>query len=226
MKITIVTPCYNHGEYLKQCIESVLNQTIPFHEYIILNDCSTDNSLEVMSSFKNKDKRINTIDLPKQKQVSYVLNHSIDIMTGDIWVWVPADDFLEPTCLEEKQKEHDGSVIYSCWNIVNDKGNKIGEYYPPFKTYQEFRETIWWKCEIGFTGIWIPKNIFDIVGKFPTEYPCSEDYAWMLKASKKDIDFKCIYKRLHNKRWHDNRMTFKNRYNIGDVVKQIRGDLA
>lgn len=223
MKITVVTTCYNHGLYLDQCINSVLNQTIDFHEYLIFNDGSIDNSLEIMNKYKSE--KVKIIDLPKQLQVSYVLNKSIELMTGDTWVWVPADDYLEPNCLEEKLKTHDGSVIYSCWNHVDENGNKIGEYHPPLKSFEQFRSLIWEKCEIGFTGIWIPKEIFQIVENFPINYVCSEDYAWMLKAANKNVDFKCVYKILYNKRLHNNRLTVKNSKQISSVVKQIREDM-
>jgi len=59
IKVSVLIPSYNHGKYIKQCINSALNQTLKDIEIIIGDDCSTDNSRKVIEKFK--DKRIKKV---------------------------------------------------------------------------------------------------------------------------------------------------------------------
>lgn len=61
-KISIVIPVYNVEEYLRQCLDSVVNQTLKDLEIICVNDGSTDNSLQILQEYANKDDRIKIID--------------------------------------------------------------------------------------------------------------------------------------------------------------------
>ena len=60
--VSVVTPVYNMGPFLPECIESVLRQTYRNFEYIIVNNCSTDNTLEVALAYAKKDNRIKVHD--------------------------------------------------------------------------------------------------------------------------------------------------------------------
>lgn len=65
--ISVVLPSYNHAKYLRECIDSVLNQTYKNIEFIIVDDCSTDNSKEIILSYK--DKRIHAYFFKKIKEL-------------------------------------------------------------------------------------------------------------------------------------------------------------
>src|SRR5579862_9162513 len=59
--VSVLTPAYNEEKYLAQCIESVLNQKYQNFEYIIVNNCSTDSTLEIAKHYEKRDKRIKVI---------------------------------------------------------------------------------------------------------------------------------------------------------------------
>ena len=61
-KLSVIMPVYNAGELLKESMESVLNQTFKDFEFIIINDCSNDNSSKILKAFQKKDKRIRIIN--------------------------------------------------------------------------------------------------------------------------------------------------------------------
>ena len=63
-KVSIIIPFYNTEKYIGKCLETVVNQTLDDIEVICVNDCSTDNSLDVVYDFANKDKRIKVINNP------------------------------------------------------------------------------------------------------------------------------------------------------------------
>ena len=77
IKVTIAIPVYNSELYLKEAIQSVLNQTFKSFKLIILNDGSTDSSMEIAKSFL--DSRIQIIDDGKNKGLQYRLNQIIEI---------------------------------------------------------------------------------------------------------------------------------------------------
>ena len=99
--ISIIIPNYNHAPYLTERIESVLNQTYQNFEVIILDDCSTDNSREIIETYYNHPK-ISHIIFNDQNSGSTFKQweKGINIAKGD-WIWIAeSDDFCEPTLLK------------------------------------------------------------------------------------------------------------------------------
>ncbi len=101
--VSIVTPVHNGGKYLNECIQSVLDQTYQNWEYIILNNCSSDNTLETAEKYAAKDKRVRIYNtdvlLPIMKNWNLAL-HKISHESKYCKV-VHADDLLFPICLEQ-----------------------------------------------------------------------------------------------------------------------------
>jgi glycosyltransferase involved in cell wall biosynthesis len=101
--VSVVTPLYNGEKYLAKCIESVLNQTYRNWNYVIVNNCSTDRSLEVAQSYAEKDKRIQITN--NQKFVGRNPNHNIAFQqispASKYCKVVHADDWLFPDCIKQ-----------------------------------------------------------------------------------------------------------------------------
>ena len=98
-KISIIIPVYNVENYLKRCIDSILNQTITNFEVIAINDGSTDNSLKILKEYALLDKRIKVIN-KKNEGVSVARNIGINNSKGQYITFVDADDYLEKNALE------------------------------------------------------------------------------------------------------------------------------
>lgn len=97
-KVSIILPIYNSELYLEECIDSILAQTYSNFELIIVNDGSTDNSVEICNQYIKKDSRIILIT-QKNKGVSSARNLGIKIAKGEYVVFVDSDDFLMPMAL-------------------------------------------------------------------------------------------------------------------------------
>ncbi|MBQ9221984.1 glycosyltransferase family A protein [Succinivibrio sp.] len=95
--ISIIVPVYNSEKYIKKCIESILSQTVTDFELIILNDGSTDHSLDVISSFE--DNRIVLIN-KKNTGVANTRNEGIFVAKGDFITFVDSDDWVSDDYLE------------------------------------------------------------------------------------------------------------------------------
>ena len=97
--VSVVMPVYNAENYLHESIESVIKQTYENFEFIIVNDCSTDNSLQIIKKYQKKDKRI---IVKNQKNKGYIaaLNDGIKLSRGKYLAIMHADDISLPSRLE------------------------------------------------------------------------------------------------------------------------------
>ena len=98
-KISIIVPVYNVEEYLENCITSILNQTFKDFELILINDGSTDNSLEICEHYKDIDDRICIID-KKNGGLSSARNAGLNIAKGEYIGFVDSDDYIHPQMYE------------------------------------------------------------------------------------------------------------------------------
>lgn len=94
MKISVIVAIYNCEKYLDRCIESILNQTYSNLEIILVNDGSTDGSLNAIKQFAKKDNRVQFVDKKNGGQ-STARNIGLEIATGDYISFVDADDYIE-----------------------------------------------------------------------------------------------------------------------------------
>lgn len=126
--ISIILPCYNGEKYLSQSIESCLNQTFKNIELIIVNDCSTDNSLSIASQYAQKDNRIKIINNLENKKLPASLNIGHKEAKGDFITWTSDDNFYELDALEKLLKsllEQQADIVYSNIFLIDNAGNKI-----------------------------------------------------------------------------------------------------
>lgn len=100
MKLSVILPVYNSAKYLDKCIKSILNQTLKEMEIIIINDGSTDNSLDIIKSYGLKDDRIKIVN-QDNKGVSASRNIGIKLATGDYIINIDSDDWVEEHYFED-----------------------------------------------------------------------------------------------------------------------------
>lgn len=138
-KISIIIPVYNRGNTIERCITSVINQSYDKIEIIIVNDGSTDNTLTICEKMKEKDKRIEIINIENQG-VSVARNKGIEFATGDYIQFVDSDDYLETDILEEAIKAiKDNDLLIYGYQTVTEE-----EEYKMFK----LEDNIWKNNEI------------------------------------------------------------------------------
>ncbi|WP_295746729.1 glycosyltransferase [uncultured Limosilactobacillus sp.] len=90
-KISVIVPIYNVASYLKQCLDSIVSQTYRNLEIVLVNDGSTDNSLQICQQYQEQDKRIRVIS-QKNAGVSAARNTGIEVSTGQYLTFVDPDD--------------------------------------------------------------------------------------------------------------------------------------
>lgn len=112
--ISIIVPAYNAERYIKKCVRSIIGQTYSNIEIILVNDCSTDGTLDVIRSLEKKDKRIRIVDKTVNEGEDLARHTGIKNATGDFLCFVDADDWLNPTYLmnlHHKIKAHNVDIV-------------------------------------------------------------------------------------------------------------------
>jgi glycosyltransferase involved in cell wall biosynthesis len=128
--ISVIMPVYNSESYLYLAITSILRQSFVNFEFIIIDDCSTDMSRDIIRSFD--DPRIRLIENPKNFGYLYGLNLGIEISKGEFIARMDSDDIAYPNRFEEQIKVMLGNVdVGVCGSFVRFIGNKKGIWKPP-----------------------------------------------------------------------------------------------
>ena len=97
--ISIIIPIYNVQSYLKRCLDSVINQTYKNLEIILINDGSTDSSVQIAADYAAKDSRVKLITQPNGG-LSNARNHGLKVATGEYISFIDSDDYVTPDYIE------------------------------------------------------------------------------------------------------------------------------
>lgn len=226
-KVSIITPFYNAGKYFEQTFNSVVNQTFPWFEWIIVNDGSPNQEdVELLYQFAAQDKRI-TIITQENAGPCKARNTAIENTHTDLIVPLDADDLIDPTfieCLFWSLKYHPEAA----WSYPNSYGFQELEYIwnPPFsakrlKTYNF----------LNYIGMIRKKDIVEIGGYKYEKFAYHEDWRFwldMLSMSKKPIhvnSFLFWYRRLGTGRMssvnNDKKLTKACNKIIADAAKTV-----
>jgi glycosyltransferase involved in cell wall biosynthesis len=124
--LTVIMPVYNGGEFLNESLESILNQTFSDFEFLIINDGSTDGSLDVLKQYAEIDSRIKIIDR-ENKGLVYSLNEGLSLAKGKYIARMDADDLSEMKRFEKQIElmESDNGDICGCHFTIISETNKI-----------------------------------------------------------------------------------------------------
>ena len=103
---SIIIPIYNSETYLKRCLESVVSQEFKDFEIILINDCSSDNSLKICNFFKKKNQKIRLINNKRNKGVSISRNKGLKFAKGEYLIFLDSDDYIEKGVLQKIYNSH------------------------------------------------------------------------------------------------------------------------
>jgi len=121
--VSVIIPCYNSGLFIEETIESVLKQTYVNLELIIIDDCSTDDSLDVVEKFLVTDNRIRLVRLPRNSGAAISRNEGIKLSKGRFIAFLDSDDIWKENKLEIQLKfMQENKLEFTCTNY-----NKIDE---------------------------------------------------------------------------------------------------
>lgn len=129
--VSIITPTYNCGRFISETVYSVLSQTYANWELIIIDDCSTDNTKEVVDKLIAADSRIKYYCLERNSGAAVARNKALKMAKGRWIAFLDSDDLWVPTKLEKQisfMEEHERSFSYHEYVEIDEHSNEIGVY--------------------------------------------------------------------------------------------------
>ena len=161
MLVTIITPTYNRASFLDETIVSVLEQDYPHLEYIVLDDGSTDNTLEVLAKYSDRIILESHANMGETRTV----NKGFSMAKGELVCVVNSDDPILPglisTAVEAIRKNPDALVVYPDWQEIGPHSESLKEYRLPEYTLMNMLLTF--KVSMG-PGTFIRRDVFELVG--------------------------------------------------------------
>lgn len=188
-KISIVLPTYNGERFLSKSIESVLNQNEKDLELIIVNDCSTDKTAEIIASYAQNDKRIRVITNPVNKKLPASLNEGFKQARGKYLTWTSDDNYYLPNALQKMSlyldNHSDVSFVYANFDIVDENGKVISheKVKDPSALYEG--------CCIGACFLY-KREIWEQLGHYRDDLFCAEDYEYWLRIYTSGFKMVCL----------------------------------
>lgn len=153
VSIGVIIPVYNVEKYLEECLDSILNQTVPFNEVIVVNDGSTDRSLDICRNYENEYMQFVLIN-QQNHGLAEARNRGLDVAESDYIIFVDSDDYIDNKFCEIIKKvisNVEADVIYYAADIQYDIPIKISkEEYARDKSI----------CDIEMTGFESLKLLF------------------------------------------------------------------
>lgn len=206
-KASVVMPVYNAEEYLSEAIESVLSQSYIDFEFIIINDCSSDSSPEIIRQFEEKDNRIRVIHNDTNLKITRSLNKGIEEANGEYIIRMDADDICEKQRFDVQIKFMDQHPQFG---VCGSQAKILGTDKYFFKTFYQKDDEIRASLLIG-TGIIHPTTIIrkSVLDKLEIKYNPEFDYSddidlWFrisLISKLANIPDVLLQYRSHEKNW-------------------------
>ncbi len=197
--VSIVLPTYNRAYLLKRSIETCLSQTLKDIELIVVNDCSTDNTKEIVEAFAARDKRVHLITNEKNLKIPGSLNKGFDNAKGKYFTWTSDDNFYAQNALEVLSQTLEtntwADLVYANYNEINENDKITGlgimnDINKSFMLWKGCGSCFMYKAIIHQTNKGYDPTLFLI-----------EDYDFFLRAS---LQFKFIYLNRHDLYSHRN----------------------
>jgi teichuronic acid biosynthesis glycosyltransferase TuaG len=185
--VTIVTPVYNAEKYIRDTIASVIGQTFSDWEMILVNDCSTDSSLDIINSYRSNDRRIKVVNLLKNSGAAVARSIAISGSSSEYIAFLDSDDVWDPLKLKRQIEFMKGEINFSCtsYRQFYDKpdilshiidNNSLGIF--------DYKDLLRKKISVGCCTVMIRRDSFKDLS-FP-DTRTGQDYAFWLKLCREN----------------------------------------
>ncbi len=207
--LSVIMPVYNAEKYVKEAINSILTQTYTNFEFIIINDGSTDNSLQLVLEFN--DRRIKLFDNEYNKGLVFSLNKAIELAKGQYLARMDADDISMPTRLEEQMKflvnYPNIDLVGTSAYIINNKGKQIKTWH--VKTnLNDLKKVLLFGSPFIHPTIIVKKETLMKIRYNHKFFPAEDMYLWFSLLQQ----YNCsnLEKKLLSYRYHKTKVSIKH----------------
>lgn len=187
-KVSVVLPMYNACEHVGQAIGSILNQTWTNLELIIINDASTDGSLQIATKFAEGDSRVKIVDLEQNGGIAQALNTGFSLARGEYVARMDADDISAPERLEKQLKFMDDNPecgVCGSWIKAFNETKKTVSVWETELDHDSIKAHLLFGCALMHPTVVFRKAILTSDSIYESDYIPAEDYRlWSILAFK------------------------------------------
>ncbi len=210
--ITVLMTVYNGGDYLKAAVGSVLRQTFDDFEFLIINDCSRDNSVQTISSFN--DPRIRLVNNESNLGQTRSLNKGLGLAKGRYIARMDADDMAFPNWLEKTfayLQSQPLCAVVSCKAIVVDSDNKVQKTLNTPETYDEMVLRSLLATPLNHVGSVYKTDVITSFGGYDESLKIAADYELWSKLIRAKIRLAAVPEALVAIRFHERSISVNER---------------
>jgi glycosyltransferase involved in cell wall biosynthesis len=189
-KVSIITASFNNLNTINDTLTSVLSQSYNNIEFIVVDGCSTDGTLDTIKKregeFKSKLASYKLL-CESDDGIADAWNKGLNLATGDIVFFLNSDDWIPDNTVEKAVSSLNANnleLVYGVCNRVDENKNYLGSFQKEFKKYREL-----WNFGFSFTTCFCTKNVYDNIGGFNTSYKIAIDSDFLLRCVKNKVKF-------------------------------------
>lgn len=185
-KVSVLTPAYNAEKYIAESIESILSQTFADFEFIIIDDCSTDKTWDIIQEYSYKDKRILAIKNEKNLGIAGNRNKLKKLAKGEYIMWQDADDISMEDRMQKQvdvlDEDFNIGIVGGYLQFFDETGDLHIRKYDSKDSV--LRKNIFWYSPVAQPASMIRKKVLDQVGDYDLNYPPAEDLDMSFRIGK------------------------------------------
>jgi len=208
--VSVITPVYNREKYLVECIESVLNQTYKNFEFIIIDDKSSDNTLQIIKNYALNDPRIRVLENDKNIGATLSFNRGLDISKGEFIARMDSDDISLPERFQKQIKVFMGwrdlEALGSGAILIDSEGNEIKRKQFP-SNFKQIENILKSGVPVFDPSVMIRASFLKEIDGFDNRLAPADDYHLWLTLFKKKKIISNINDYLIKYRLHDTNLT-------------------
>lgn len=216
LKISVVTPSYNQGEFIGRTIESVLSQNYPNLEYVVVDGGSNDRTVDVLKKYENKIKWVSEKDGGQTEAI----NKGFKMITGEIMAYLNSDDTYEPDTLSVVAQyfvdNPEAMIVYGKGRHVDTNDKYINDYPTEMVSLDILKN----KCPICQPTVFWRRELWLKIGLFDESLQMGMDYDYWIRVAR-NYKFGFIDQYLANTRIHGDAKTVAEQPKVAEEMIKI-----
>lgn len=226
-RISVIMSVYNGSKYLNESVESILKQTFVDFEFLIIDDCSLDDSLETLKLFASKDSRIKLYTNTENLGLTKNLNKLIKVAEGEFIARMDADDISENNRFQRQidyfNNHADIDILGTYSSDIDENGKVFRKRTTPL-VHEDIIKILPMLCPMTHPSIMFKKNSFEKIGFYNDKYLTSQDLDMYFRAVGSGLKFANIPEYLFKYRMDSEFLKRKNlKFRLNDYKLRIEG---
>lgn len=224
MKLSVIIPNYNNERFLLECLESLEKQNLKDFEIIIIDDGSTDKSINIINEYQSKTKLNLKVFRQFNMNASIARNKGIEMSSGEFIYFLDSDDYLNDNSLEKMISNiEDSDLVIGNYNIVDEDSNKISDYVVE-NFIENYDDNVYKFCNISPvpSNKLYRKTIIEENNLYFANVRVGQDLNFFLKYISVCKKIKIIDEYIYNYRIVQTGMSLNKSYNMFDIYYSFK----